>query len=842
MTIDQKYEARLTALRLWANDVAARGFIAPSENDLAAIAIAKGVDAPGVNTDIVQAWQGAIRTLLKQVAFNIADPHRQLGREYDQPESAAAVPDRPVPEAVVQPPVELIAEEATVTASDGPLGKVDIVESSIELLKDWRSAAVDEGRAFANQLKDRDLRNVAYSKRDLASVQAQLPGFAQGFAQELVALLGTLEPQEAAAPAAAPERPSIPDSRREPVVAETVAQEAPQQPSYEPVAPPLAAAPEHHPASAAAAAHPGATSLDSGHGAAGGIDAGMFAAYDFMPSGGMPGAIKATKTQDGNRRYSWEVDGGPGDFKIYRLVSGDEMAPYTPDQADVIATTTELHALDSRPFSTAVRYLQVWSNSGRDQFDALNSQPVLHAMLDVVGEVPAIDIREDEGRIIGQWTALPGTAKVQIFRIPAAKAAFASSDPAYRILADGTNLGGFVDAEAQRGASYVYQVFTEATVQELNRLSAPVVVRMSVSAVLVQVEDLSVTVKAEDDDDTVLVDLTWTIPPGGRVDIYRTATRPTAGIELKPIEEATLEQAGLRPEFRLAHPIEPLDGVASMVNVPWPMEWTRTYFTPVTVLAGRAHVGPSSVTTRPTRIRNAKVVERVDSQILTFEWPDGADAVMVYTGATGHGPDAAMGGQPQEISHSGYNQRGGLYFSSLLPAEGCDLHLVPVSFEAGTRVSGTVTTVNYPWIMRVAYKVVPKKNRFTGKITGYSVAVNSFTPNVNLPGFVFVYNPGRLPLTASDGVALNMMRDMDGAAPGTRVFTPENRAPSDAPDMWKTDPDTWDADVKGRTGYVRLFPQVPLEVLKQLAVLDPSINELGLAPRGNSAWGLLGGR
>ncbi|MDD0859582.1 hypothetical protein NHF46_21490 [Arthrobacter alpinus] len=89
------------------------------------------------------------------------------------------------------------------------------------------------------------------------------------------------------------------------------------------------------------------------------------------------------------------------------------------------------------------------------------------------------------------------------------------------------------------------------------------------------------------------------------------------------------------------------------------------------------------------------------------------------------------------------------------------------------------------------------------------MAVNSFTPNVNLPGFVFVYNPGRLPLTASDGVALNMMRDMDGAAPGTRVFNPENRTPSDAPDMWKTDPDTWDADVKGRTGYVRLFPKFP---------------------------------
>ncbi|MDD0859583.1 hypothetical protein NHF46_21495 [Arthrobacter alpinus] len=39
-----------------------------------------------------------------------------------------------------------------------------------------------------------------------------------------------------------------------------------------------------------------------------------------------------------------------------------------------------------------------------------------------------------------------------------------------------------------------------------------------------------------------------------------------------------------------------------------------------------------------------------------------------------------------------------------------------MSFEAGTRVSGTVTTVNYPWIMRVTYKVVPKKTGLQAKL------------------------------------------------------------------------------------------------------------------------------
>ncbi|MDD0859585.1 hypothetical protein NHF46_21505 [Arthrobacter alpinus] len=119
-------------------------------------------------------------------------------------------------------------------------------------------------------------------------------------------------------------------------------------------------------------------------------------------------------------------------------------------------------------------------------------------------------------------------------------------------------MGGFVDAEAQRGASYVYQVFTEATVQELNRLSAPVVVRMSVSAVLVQVEDLSVTVKAEDDNDTVLVDLTWSIPPGGRVDIYRTATRPRQALSSSPSKKPLWNKADCALNFGWPIPLSPL--------------------------------------------------------------------------------------------------------------------------------------------------------------------------------------------------------------------------------------------------------------------------------------------
>ncbi|MDO5752291.1 hypothetical protein [Arthrobacter sp.] len=864
MTIDQKYEARLSALRLWARDVAARGFIAPSEQDLAAIAIAKSLDAPGVDAGIVHAWQGAITTLLKQVAFNIADPHSQLGSEYDVPESEAGLPAQPAAggeEVPAEAPARALANARATAITQMQQVKVkdlsgqpnieaskhepessaepSLVEQSIELLKAWRTQAVDDARPFASQLKDRDLRNVANGKRDLTAVQSQLPGVAQGFAHELVELLASINPPMAEldlteADSAVPEHAAhlpadpAPPTRR-------AARSAASEVAWE-VAP-LAPVQRER-----AALETGATVAPADHAEGAEIDPALFAAYDFIASGIKPETIKVAKTLDGSRRYSWAPGGAERAVKIYRLISGDETAPYTPDQADVIAITEDGHAVDARVFSTAVRYVQVWCHAGRDRVDAMNSQPVLHATVEVVAEVPAVDIREDEGRIIGQWTALPGTQKVQIFRIPANKAAFSSGDPAYRIHADGTNLGGFVDAQAERGAAYVYQVHAEAAVYEQTLLSAPSVVPITVSAVLLPVDDLNVTVNADEDADTVLVDLRWRIPPGGRVDIYRTATPPAAGIELKPLEEATLEQGGLRPEFRLAHPIEPENGTAAMLNVPWPVQWTRTYFTPVTVLDGRAHVGASRVSTRPTRIRNAKVVERVDSQILTFEWPAGADAVMVYRGPAGQGPENALAGQPLEISHSAYNQRGGMYFPSNLPAEGCDLHLVPVSFEAGNRVAGSVTTVNYPWIMRVGYRVAPRKAKFTGKVTGFTVVVDSHTPNAALPGFMLVYNHERLPLTASDGQPLNMMRDMDGAEPATRVFTPHSRTIKDPPDTWKTDPETWNSEVRAGTGYIRLFPQVPMNVLKQMAVLDPGVKDLTLNSRGNSGWGPFGGR
>jgi hypothetical protein len=302
-----------------------------------------------------------------------------------------------------------------------------------------------------------------------------------------------------------------------------------------------------------------------------------------------------------------------------------------------------------------------------------------------------------------------------------------------------------------------------------------------------------------------------------------------------------LDQAGLQLELRLLDPFEELDGSALMSSVPWPSGWTRAYFTPVTLLNGLAHVGTTILKSRNEKVRAPKILERVDTQILTFEWPDGADSVLVYKGRTGQDPEVALNGEPLEISKSGYAQRGGLHFPHPLPDEGCDLHLVPITFEAGTRVSGGTTSVNYPWILKLSYNATFKRN-LLGKITGVSVSIRSEKSVASAPPFVLVYHPDRLPLTGRDGIALSMVRDIDGAPAPVRRFVPDAISPADSGPAWKTEAESWAKEVSPSTGFVRLFVDLPIDAMKQVALLDPPLARLSLGGGSGPARGLFSGR
>ncbi|QCB96207.1 hypothetical protein E5206_04080 [Arthrobacter sp. PAMC25564] len=607
---DKKFEARYLALTLWAADAEARGFRVPCPGDLASIARAKTVDVPGVDADLVGAWPKAIKEVMNQVAFNIAEPHRQLGPELDEPETDAgrkpATESRSDPSPVVGPGAPAAPEAQPRT----PEARV------LEALKAWRDGETANGRSFISNLKESHLHQVANSGVTTAEdIRRMLPPAAGRFADEVADVVG--EPDPGASPSVPAVEVPVPTGPKGTVPAE-------------PKSVPAAEPPVRQPAPA-----------EAGRAPAEPIDPKSFAQFEYGPSTLNPVALTIRRDGDGARQYSWPHSGSDQPIKIYRVISSDDHPPYSPDRADLVCVAHSDSAVDGRPLGAAVRHLQVWLNEGPSIEAAVAAQPTLHAQGAFVGEVLGVNVTEDEGRIIGQWSALPGTRSVQVFRIPIEKAATAGGDPQYRILAESDNLGGFVDARAERGSHYLYQVYAEAVVDGVARLSSPANSSLKVSAVLEPVSDLEIRLSS--DPDIPYFELEWSAPAGGTVSIYRTELPPTSGIELEALSADSLVINGLTDESRLSHPIALSQGRASMVSVPWPSGWTRAYFTPVTLLDGMALVGGTTFKSRREKVRNPKILERVNSQILTFDWPAGAASVLVYRGQTGDRPGAGAG-------------------------------------------------------------------------------------------------------------------------------------------------------------------------------------------------------
>ena len=561
-----------------------------------------------------------------------------------------------------------------------------------------------------------------------------------------------------------------------------------------------------------------------------------FSPYEFGPAEGTPTTLRLSRMADQTTRIVWPLtDGAP----LYRVVTSDRHAPYSPDKANRVSATSLGHAVDTAPFTHAVRHYQVWRNDGVTKAEAMLAQPTLHSEGALVSPVLDLEIREDEGRVIGQWHVLPGTERVQVFRIPRHSAATGANDPSFRILAHDDNLGGFVDLAATRGEDYLYQVCAQAEANGVARLSSPTVVEMTVSTVHEPVVDLSFYL--QDDLSAPLFDLAWTTPPGGKAVIYRTRLAPVAGIERSAQQESVLGQAGLTPDDRLAHPIAVRDGQSTMKDVPWPREWTRAYFTAVVLQDGKAYVGNTVRGVRVPPITRPKITERVNRQLVTFEWPEGADVVEVYRGPTGGDPLTASQGEPIEISQSDYQEQGGVTFKKgVLPSGGCDLHLVSVAFDGGQKVLAAPVTLHYPRILRLSYTAAIKRT-FTSK--QYAVVnIKSEWSMEHPPPFVLVYNPKRLPLTLNDGLALAVVRNSEEAGDPTRRIIPGSLS-ADASEQvgWRTHQASWHTDVAKPTGFIRLFVDLPPAQLAEVALIDPPVSDLRVMTVLEQAQGVFGG-
>ena len=249
---------------------------------------------------------------------------------------------------------------------------------------------------------------------------------------------------------------------------------------------------------------------------------------------------------------------------------------------------------------------------------ALASQPVKHAEAVLVTPVRDFSIREDNGQVIGRWNLPPAVSEVFIYRIPAEGAG--REGPQHRILPGRDNRGGFVDTEALPGQRYIYRVRCAVPVDGVMRLSEATEATVAVSAVLAPVPDLAMGVHSPDGS---VFELTWTPPPAGRVVIYRDQTGPSAGGEGADLAEAALDQIGLGPELQLTQPVSQRQDEqgrlqSMMSGVSWPGRWSRAYFTPVTLLAGRALFGENSVVGahwRDRRRRSGRVLQQAGADL-----------------------------------------------------------------------------------------------------------------------------------------------------------------------------------------------------------------------------------
>jgi len=538
---------------------------------------------------------------------------------------------------------------------------------------------------------------------------------------------------------------------------------------------------------------------------------------DFSELGDEPGRIQAAAAPGGGVRLRWQpVDDDPG-HTVYRVVSGDDYAPYDPQNADFVEITTDTACVDDREFRAAIRHLQVWRNSGATEAEAYANQPVMHARVPLVAPVTGVDLREDEGRVIGQWSVFPGVKRVQVYRIPIERAQSGFGDPAFRILADDANLGGFVDHGADRGKRYVYQFFCEAEHDGLVRLSAPTTRQLLVSAVLEPVTDLEIELDNSATD--AQFDLTWTNPPAGRVVVYRTEHPPRAGADAEARAESALPQMGLPDDARLVHPVVAEGDRSAMRTVPWPRGWVRTYFTPVTVLDGRVQVGNHIPAVRTMPVTDPVVVERTHTQVLKFGWPRGASYVSVFLGARDQPAEELLEtAQRMDISADEYTRLGGMHFSRTLPSSGCSVHMVGVSYSNGERIESAPVSVDYPGLLRLEYTVEHRRGRLNRGPMTLQLRIRSELKLTHAPPFLVVFNPDRFPLESGDGDPVDVVLDDGRANMPVRRFVPDGLDPEWSQQLWQAMPPG--------PGFVRLFLDLPPERLQTVALLDPDINQL----------------
>lgn len=796
-----RVERRLALLSMWAASVPPQHAV-PTPEELAAIA----ADPDGGRADmsrVVDAWEHVITHLLHQDKFGV--DHVLIVGDLN---GDLAEPKFPVSR----------EQQSGGSERKGVDSEQDSQAALVAALLEWREHRIADGVPGAELIMGATLKKlVRYGYTDSETIGKQLPGQAAVLADEVAEVIARFGQPAGAAEETRTPPPAPPPTAHRP---ESQRTEPPPAPPPTPEPPPTPrASPEPQRARHAESTQPTGDGLLP-------LTHDDFCEHQYRRTD--PGAVEEAPAQvrvtlfDGGVRLSFDpYVPEAGKMVIYRVVSGEGRAPRKPELGELIGATTSLRIDDPRPLRAAVRVYQIWCHVGVDQEDAALTNPFMLAKGQRISPVTNFVIHVSEGRISGEWGTFPSVEKVCVYRIPLDGVA-RLDDPQHQIRRDDPNIDGFVDLEAEPGARYLYRACAEVVVDGLTLLSDPAEEEVDVPAMLDSVDDLRISPHPRDPS---RLDLAWTPPALGLVRVFWAQARPRADIgQQRGLTTAQLSMVeGFREEDRIKGPTDRAeDGSVLLEGVPWPSDWPRIYVTPVTMLGEQVRVGATQVEARPLpAVRNPRIIERYDAQIVTFGWPAEAARVLAFVGRPTTPPDEIMRGETPngQITRTQYQRDGGIIFENRLEAKGCTVVLVPVNYSGGP-VYGQPAVLNYPGLHRLQYSLVADQtipNRLLREL--YLASDLEYDAPV---AFTMVNNRDRLPLNPSDGEGVYFVH-RDGGEPSPNCVIPELKK-----DGWEST--GWYADWTKHRGFFRLFITSQVSQGRKFGVSGPTINHLWLDP------------
>jgi hypothetical protein len=364
-----------------------------------------------------------------------------------------------------------------------------------------------------------------------------------------------------------------------------------------------------------------------------------------------------------------------------------------------------------------------------------------------------VAIGQDGRQVVGRWSVPEGVDRVEVYRVPLAQVNLVRvPDPDYRICEFDQNLTGFHDLDAPTGR-FQYRLYAAVKNGSRTELSAMVSRDLEVVGRLLPIADLTVL---PDPADNSRVGLGWTRPGPVEVRIYRSGQRPAADAGDTELPVVALEQAGLLEAERLMYRVETDGDRQRMTGVSVSDVSGRVHFTPVSIRGTVARVGRTRTHRRLAPVTQARLVQRVSWQLVSFGWPDGATHVHVHLTRPGGQVADPLQHAVATVDREEWLLRGGIQLRGVLRGP-ATLHVTPVITGQPTE-AGPSTPVEYPGLVTVSYRLqavggnTQLLRRFLRTRT---LEVRSDTGGSRRLRFTLVHNPERLPLSSLDGVQVH---------------------------------------------------------------------------------------